>query len=270
MTGRPGRPLRHLGEPFAALHQKLVGVHIDWAPLRDEPIDPALREQALAVWGWRVQTEFRSAQTLTRFLQESLAAGDPVEVWAGASEAITDELRHTALCAGVVEALGGVPALPEPLEEPQPDAFRALPAAGRALATAVGMLAVSETLSVALIEDLHSRCDHPVIRAVLGATLENEDDHRDYGWAYVQESLARFDDDGVELARVVARRTLRDHEAAIAGALDPLPATERRLERHPEPELARLGLFGPVREALVLERAVATRVRPRLLGLGLG
>ncbi len=264
------RPIQHAGAPFAAMHEKLVGLELDCSPLRDESLTPDLRLRALEVWSWRVKTEFRSAQTLTRFLSETLAAGDPMEVWAGAAEAVEDELRHTALCAAVVEGLGGTPELPDPPEElPSPE-FQALPAAGRALATAVGMLGVSETLSVALIEDLHARCRHPVISRVLGATLENEGEHRDYGWAYVRASLRRFDEDGFELARLVARRALMDHEAMIAQVLDPLPTEERRLSHHLEPELADLGLFSEIREALVLEHAIATRVRPRLLELRLG
>ncbi|MEZ4463037.1 MAG: hypothetical protein R3F43_00605 [bacterium] len=64
------------------------------------------RDFAIAVWSDRVQTEYRSVQIMTRFLTEVLGAGDPLDVYAGAVDAIADEVRHTALCAAVVTALG--------------------------------------------------------------------------------------------------------------------------------------------------------------------
>lgn len=251
------------------MHQALVGVDIDWSLLDREAIAEPLLGRAQAAWSGRVQSEYQSIQVMSRFLQEVLAAGDPLEVQAGAVMAIRDEIRHVALTCTVVERLGATPLLPEPLEHTEVAGFRALPPAQRALGTAITMLAVNETVSVALIEDLRARATHPVIRAVLEATLADEDTHGDYGWAYVEASLERFDGEGRGYARACAESALEVLvEPARQRALD-LSAEQRNLAHWAEPELAHLGLRSPEREALVILTAVAEQVMPRLKALDL-
>jgi hypothetical protein len=203
--------LGHAGGIFRAIHDALVACPIDWGGIDRAAYPAPLVARARAAWEYRVETEFRSIQVMTRFLGEVLGAGDPLEVYAGAAAAVADEIRHTALCAGMVEALGGAAALPEPLVEEERAELLALE---RALATAVSMLAVSEAVSTALIEDLRDRCRHPTVRAVLAATLADEDTHRDYGWAYVRASLGRFD----AAERGADRRRGGARAAGLAGA----------------------------------------------------
>jgi hypothetical protein len=260
--------LGRAGGIFERLHRELVGVSIDFSVLRT-PDDPELRQHALSVWGYRVHTEFRSIQVMARFVADVLAAGDPLEVWAGAADAVLDEIRHTALCVGMVEALGGEATLPTPVDEPENPEFDALPAAQRALGTAVSMLAVSETLSTGFIEDLHARCSAPVVSAVLSATIADEDTHRDYGWDYVQASLSRFDGTATEYARMVAHETLRPHRERYEPVLAGLAAGRRHLDDWPDSDLIALGLHSPEREALVFEATYQTRLKPRLASLDL-
>lgn len=252
------------------MHEALVGVAIDWAALDRREVPAELLARAQAAWSGRVQSEYQSIQVMTRFLQEVLAAGDPLEVQAGAVMAIRDEVRHVALTAAVVERLGATPLLPEPLEHREAAAFMALPAAQRALGTAVTMLAVNETVSVALIEDLQARATHPVIRAVLDATLSDEGEHGDFGWAYVEASLGRFDGEGRDYARACAQSALEGLVGPARERIAGLAEGERALERWAEPELARWGLRSPEREALVIVEAIERRVMPRLAALGIG
>ncbi|MFT7581004.1 MAG: hypothetical protein ACI9MR_002678 [Myxococcota bacterium] len=259
----------HVGAPFAALHEALVDVAVDWAALRDTPLSPELRQTALNAWGYRVQTEFRSVQVMTRFLTEVLGAGDPLEIYAGVVDAITDEVRHTALCVGVVEALGARAQLPDPVAETEEAGFLALGMPQRALGTAISMLAVSETISVALIEDLQRRCDHPTIRAVLDATLADEDTHQDFGWAYVRASLSRFDGAAHDYGRAVVETTLTPLLEPAKQRVAAMPAGKRSLEAWDEPELAALGLMSDSREALVTVDAYERLLHPRLRALDL-
>lgn len=261
--------LRHAGDPFAALHDALVGVAVPWGALDPAALDPQLLARARDAWTWRVETEFRSIQVMTRFLSEVLASGDPLEVYAGAADAVQDEIRHTALCVGMAEALGATPRLPEPVAEDENPDFLSLPMPQRALGTAVAMLAVSETISVALIEDLRARCGHPTVRAVLDATLADEDTHQGYGWAYVGASLERFDQAGRDFAQEVVEATLGPHIAGVDQVLAAVPASARDLGAWPEPELADLGLLGDAREALVKRAVIAEVLVPRLASLGI-
>ena len=254
---------------FAQLHAHLVGAPVDFDRFDAAGLDPERLVLARAVWGHRVESEFRSIQVLARFVTEVLGAGDPLEVYAGAVDAVMDEVRHTALCAGMLRALGGEPRLPDPVEDVQHPEFLALPMAQRALSTAISMLAISETLSVGFIRDLAARCDQPVVRGVLLATLADEDRHHDYGWAYVAESLSRFEGDGMPYWHMVVRAALAPHLERSRAALAAVPLHRRHLDAWPEPELAELGLLSSAREALVFEQTYQRTVAPRLAGLGL-
>lgn len=263
------RPLRRTGGVFRDLHEAVVPVSIDFGRLDLAGHAPGLVAEARLTWKERVQSELRSLQIMTRFLSDSLAAGDPLEVYAGAVDLVRDELVHVTLCAELVRAMGADPELPEPLEVKQPEAFSNMPPQGRALATAIGMLCVNETLSVAFIEDLSARCETPVIADVLSATLEDESSHDAYGWEYVRASLSRFPEDTLPAWRRVAAEALEPHRRMAGRILAEIPAEKRSLEAWDEPERAALGLFGRERQALVFERCVKESLEPRLKDLGL-
>lgn len=251
------------------MHDALVGVDIDFSELRPDLWSAERVAFAVDVWSERAQTEYRSVQVMTRFLGEVLGAGDPLDVYAGAVDAIADEIRHTALCAAVVEALGGQAPLPDPVAEAENDGFLQLGMAERALGTAVSMLAVSETLSTAFIEDLRSRCEQPVIRAVLDKTLDDEETHHAYGWAYIEASLARFDGSATDFARMVVDVTLAPHLEQTARTLASIPPEHRHLDAWPEPELVELGISSVERQALVFQHVFSHELEPRLRALGL-
>lgn len=263
------RPLRHAGAPFDALHARVVGPLPDLSSLSPEAVPAPLLPEVRAVWRDRARTEYRSVQVLLRFATETLAAGDPLEVHAGIVDAVTDELRHVALCAALCERLGAPALLPSPVEPIEPEAFRRAPAAERALHTAIAMLLVSETLSVGFLEDLRARCTQPAVRAVLDATLADEGEHDAFGIAYVRESLRRFPQSALRDWRHLVRLTLRPHREAAARALSDVPAMRRSLDAFPDEDRAPWGLFSPPRQALVFERTLRDVLEPRLRALGL-
>ncbi|MEZ4474798.1 MAG: hypothetical protein R3F60_29210 [bacterium] len=250
---------------FAAQHLALRGVDIDFAAFDPTRYAPSLLARAQGVWIGRVHSEFRSLQILTRFLAELTAAGEAVDVYAGAVDLIRDEARHVGLCHDLCVALGAPPTLPDPPTLVDPPEFLAAPAPQRALATAVTMLLVNETLSVAWLTDLAERCADPVIGAVLRATVADEEGHDAYGFEYVRRALARFDRRTLPHWRALADRALQRHRAWADGVL----AGEVAGALPDEPDLADLGLFSPVRQALLFRRTFATILGPRLAELGL-
>jgi hypothetical protein len=270
MSGRSTpRELALHGGAFAPLHQQLVGVEIDFAALDPARFAPELVQRARATWQERVRTEYRSAQLLVRLLLDTLAAGDPFDAHAGVLSAVGDELRHVALCAGLVRALGAAPLLPEPLELAQPAAFLAMLPAQRALSIAISLLLVNETLSLGYIRDLHARCEQPAVSAVLAATLADESDHDAFGIAYVDRALAQQGSGALAAWRKVAADALRPQRALAEAALRELSPGQRSLEAWPdEPEVA-LGLFSRARQALVFEQTYEERLAPALRALRL-
>lgn len=258
--------LKFAGSGFQASFDDLVPT-LDSTSLQAP--DPRLLPLARSVWTHRFQTEFRSIQVMTRFLEELLGAGDPLDVFPSAAEAILDEIRHTALMAKVVEMLGGeVPDLPDPVREPLAPEYLELPMVQRALITAISV-AINETISIALITDLHSRCTNPPIRAVLSATIADEDGHGDLGWAYVAASLQRFDAESQPFWRAVAHNAYQPHRDNAARVVGSIPIERRTTDAWTEPELAMLGLMSAEREALLFERTWTTSLQPRLKQLRL-
>lgn len=255
-----GREVTHAGGLFHAMHDALVATPVDWSSLHQEQLSPALRQLALNTWNHRVHTEFKSLQTMTQLLAAMLEAGDPLETYAGCADAVRDELRHTALCVGVVEALGATATLPD--STPQPAEFLALPAAARALGLALSLLAINEPVSVVLIRELATRCEQPAISTVLRATLRDEDGHGEFGWDYIAASLQRFDAEGRRYARMVA-------SAALDG-LRPRPTTSQdQTHSFDAATLARLGIMEPQREAALMNGCLEQQILPRLRQLGL-
>jgi len=261
--------IRHTGGVFATLHKAMMGTSINFEELSPGDFDATLLEEARTVWLGRVHSEFRSVQIMNRFLGEILGAGDPLEVYAGAADMVTDEIRHTALCVGVCEALGIKPVFPDPIQAEEPEDFLRLPFPQRSLATAISMLAINETLSTGFITDLRDRCTQPVIRAVLDATLEDEDGHHDFGWSYLWNSLKRFQGSGKAYWREVTRRTLAPHREKADEILRGTPTDQQNLENFPDEERVQLGLFSPQRQALIFRNTYREDVAPKLLELEL-
>lgn len=263
------RSLQHAGGIFAELHRELLGDPVDLSDLDPASHPKELVERARRVWQERVRTEFRSVQIMTRFVSEVVGAGDPLEVYAGAIDLVQDEVRHVGLCAQLCEALGAPALLPDPVELRDPPRFLEAPMAHRALTTAIRMLAINETISVAFVEDLRSRCTSPAVKRVLDATVEDEEGHQDFGWRYVEVSLARFPISTLDDWRHLVTTTLEPHRTAAERILAELAPAERELSRHAEPELAALGLFSPARQALVYQRCFETQLAPKLRSLSL-
>lgn len=263
------RRLGHATGIFETLFRERLGDPLDLSDLDLSRHPPTRVELAQRVWQDRVRTEFRSVQIMTRFLTEVVGAGDPLEVYAAALDLVEDEVRHVGLCAQLCEALGAEARLPEPVELRDPPRYLAQPMMERALTTAIQMLAINETISVAFIEDLHARCEDPAVHRVLEATCADEEGHQELGWTYVKVSLSRFDRSTLDSWRHLVKATLAPHEKNARPILDGLPKAKRDLDAYPEPDLAALGLFSPPRQALVYERAWKTKLEPRLKALEL-
>lgn len=261
--------VRYVGGELAQFHEVLMGEPVDFGALEPEAFAPELVAEAQETWLERFQTEFRSVQIMIRFLTESIGAGDPLDLYAGGTDLIADEIRHAALCAGVTEALGAQAVFPSPIPLQEPEAYLRAPMGERALHTAIAMLGISETLSSGFIEDLRVRCEQPVIRAVLNRTIEDEEGHHGFGWGYVEASLKRFPPETMGAWRHLVEHTLRPHHQKADEVLSALPAAERHLDAWPDEERIALGLFSPQRQALIFQRTYEEDLAPMLRKLEL-
>lgn len=263
------RSIRHETGIFATIADETLGPIVDLSDLRIDRRTPALLSLARATWCDRARTELRSIQIMTRFLTEVLGAGDPLEVYAGAAELIRDEIRHVRLCVALAEKLGGAPTFPDPIELRDPEPYLRAPMAERALHTAIAMLAINETISVAYIEDLRARCTDPAIRRVLDATVTDEAGHQSFGWTYVERALGRFPASTMRDWQMLVQKTLEPHRSFAAPLLAKLDARKVGLGDLDEPALASLGLTSAERQALVWRQCMTETLAPKLRVLGL-
>ena len=254
---------------FAQLTESLLGAAVDLSDLDLTRHPPELVAEARGVWEGRFRSEFRSMQIMARFVTEVLGAGDPLEVWGCAADLVQDEVRHARLCVALCEALGARPHLPEPVVLRDPEPFLRAPMAERALHTAITMLAINETISVAYIEDLRARCPEPAVRRVLDQTLADEEGHQAFGWEYVARSLQRFPASTRPEWRSLVAATLLPHEEAAARDLAAIPESARHLSAHPDHHCVGLGLFSAPRQALVFQQVMTQTLAPRLAALEL-
>lgn len=257
------------GPPFAAQHLARFGPLPDLSTLATAGIPEGLVLQARREWENRALTEFRSVQIMTRFLEELLGSGESLDVYAGALEMIQEELRHTELCAAVCEALGGTPRYPSPIALRDPAAFLGSPQRDRALVTALTMLAVNETLSVAYISDLAERCTQPVIAGVLREIIADESTHDTYGWNYIRAAIPKASGELRAAIPSILRAAIQPHDAAADRALAEIPRERHTLDAWPDTAEVALGLFSPARQALVYRRAREGVLIPALREAGL-
>lgn len=261
--------LQFTGGNFAEARARAARSVPDLTGFTPASIEPHLLARARAAWRHRVIMEYRSIQHASRFLTEVVEAGDALDVHWSALELVGDEIFQAEACAAVCDALGVEPELPEPSALVKATEFTDAPAIERSLATAISVLAISESISTALIRDLAERCGRPPLKAVLEAIIRNAHRREEFGWSYVSAALERVPAHTLPDFRHLARRTLARYEEGAHRVLMDVPESEQELDAHPEPELASLGLLSPTREALLYFRTRDRDVVPKLEALDL-
>ncbi|MBL9105884.1 MAG: ferritin-like domain-containing protein [Myxococcales bacterium] len=191
-------------------------------------LDPLSRASAIATWRGRMVNEHVSSRVFSALAGQLDRAGLVGEV-RRVERMIAEERRHGALCAAVVEALGGdaraeVPPLPAVPEHPDADPLEA------AVRNILSISCLSETVAVALIDAERRSAGPPELAALLAEILADEVQHARTGWRLLAELAPRFD---LELRErlgdwlVLAFGHLVEHELAhLPARPSPSPAAE--------------------------------------------
>lgn len=215
-------------------------------------------EAVFRIWGVRERVEWEAADQfarLARALREQYGAGDRVAAMAEA--AAGDERRHAALCRAILDRSPAAlePYVPGPALPLGPISLR--PAASALYAT-VALSCVTETLSAALLVEMHDKARPGIIRRTVHEILEDEVSHSRLGWAALARAASARDVSW--LSRYVPGM-LRD---AIAGDVGPLVrASETGLD------LSAWGILPPRRAREVVSRAVSDVILPGLARFGI-
>ena len=238
-------------------------------------IDPAFAASAIATWRGRMVNEHGSARVFEGLAEQMHAAGieprwiDEVRTFAD------EERRHGALCAAVVNALGGdayAPALPEQPFPLHADASSPLEAV---LRNVLSIACLSETVAVALIGKEREEMPASALRELLTRIWADEIGHARFGWRFVHAHVSALDEAsrrGLCAYLRVALDHLEEHELAhLPIAATPAAGGERyglcsgaearalfydTVQKVIEPALAQLGLTAGDEASVALATAV--------------
>ena len=199
--------------PLVAEHERLLRTALRRGPAPedvDAPIewaayDPTTLAAARRVWQQRMVNEHHSATVLSAMLPQMVACGAPLPFKTALLRMAMDELRHGALCARVVESLGGEPrARVSLLTPPLPEHVGCTPLE-TALRNSMFVGCLAETVAVAFTAEERDRTEEPFVKAVITQISADESLHARFGWAFAREAAPHLDDD----ARARTERWLR-------------------------------------------------------------
>jgi hypothetical protein len=268
-------PLGTTERLFGTLHRKFMERGYEnppWDKLRPDDFPPEQIEYARYAWASRAASEYRSlivfGELIARFGEMNL----PLEVTSAASRLLTDEARHTELCAKVADVFGGqgdVELAPGDVRLERRD----LPAHLFVARWTASMFCIGESASVGILQVLVAHTKNPCIEAVLRILLRDEILHDRFGWALARLVFPRLTDDEQEWLAADLARSFAHYDRAHGGGLikdDPaLPsvlglapanarhaAFEERIHKLILPSLAELGV--PAYEAWELRKEAAS------------
>lgn len=217
--------------PLRAEHERLLRTALRRGEQPPEPPpgariegdhSEAVLELARATWRERMVHEHHSAAVFSRLLPQLMEAEAPLELKTSVLRMGMDELRHAALCASVVEALGGSAEVETSLAtDPLPE-HADCPPAERALRNVMFVGCLSETVALALLTEEAELTTEPLIRRVTDQLRADEVLHAKLGWSYLGAIWPTLDARGRERTHAFLRRAFgyleaRMHEAMPVG-----------------------------------------------------
>ena len=191
-------------------------------------LDPLGRAAAISTWRGRMVNEYVSARVFTA-LADQLGRASLHTAAPRVHAMIAEERRHGALCAAVVEALGGdavadIPPLAAVPEHPDAGPLEA------AIRNVLSISCLSETVAVALIDAERRTAGPPELSALLAEILADEVQHARTGWRLLGDLAPDLDlplRERLSDFLVLAFAHLRDHELAhLPPRPSPSPAAE--------------------------------------------
>jgi hypothetical protein len=211
----PGRPFMVCGRERLAD----VVVRDDWRDaIAVAEVPAALRDALARAWTEDARCEHAAVASFARFTLQLLAVGAPAELVARAQRAGADELAHARAFFGLASAYAGAPVGPGVLDTA--DALADGVDLERIVLATVREGCIAETISVMRLATALAGARDPAVRDVLARIVEEEIEHVELAWAFVDWALTQGD---VSLRAAVAR-TFAASDAAIPRVFEPAPA----------------------------------------------
>jgi hypothetical protein len=253
-------PLGTTERLFGTLHRRFMERGYEtppWDRLRLDDFDADQIESARHAWASRTAAEYRSLIVFGELIARFGELGLPLEVTSAASRLLTDEARHTELCARVADALGGHAGVDLPLGDVRLERHD-LPAHLFVARWTTSMFCIGEAASVGILQVLVQHTKNPCIEAVLRILLRDEILHDRFGWALARLVLPRLTDDEQEWLAADLARAFAHYDRAHGGGVN------RDESRMPED----LGLAPAKARYEAFQQRIQNVILPSLASLG--
>ena len=177
------------GTKLATLHDDLVRVlgtgPID-APLETAAFSPDTLAEARRFWRARTRAEYRSVPVFLGLAAQLHEAGATLDAQTVMLRLAQDELRHTEICAGLLEALGDEAKDPVDTVSPPLAAHAGCSPEERVLRNVIYACCLSEMVAVARLVDSLEWVTEPRIRQILRSLIADEVLHGQFGFLYLE------------------------------------------------------------------------------------
>ncbi|CAN5801456.1 hypothetical protein BH11MYX2_BH11MYX2_08120 [soil metagenome] len=175
----------------------------------------ALQDAVIATWHGRMVQEHGSSYVFDQLAEQLTAIGHDAEA-TECRDFAAEERGHGAMCAAVVEAVGGRAVATISARRAVPVHADTTPRAA-ALRNVISVACLSETVAVALIGAERLEMPDGPLRELLTRIWSDEVGHARFGWRYVARALPELDPaerDAVNRYLPVALAALEAHELA--------------------------------------------------------
>lgn len=216
--------------------------------------DPKAVAAVRAQWEFRMFVEHRSSMVFSQLAQQLFEANATLDARIVMMRMAQDELRHTATCAEVIEALGGKPEVEAVLTvEPLARHGNASPEE-RALRNVIYTTCMSEMVACARFVATLDRTTDPFIRDATRRLLSDEVLHGQFGFHYLaawRPWLDEHPDVRASIERYLIHAfAVIETELAPEGPFPPVSEEAMKLGAD-DPALAREVFYGTVEHAIV-------------------
>jgi hypothetical protein len=144
-------------------------------------------ESARAMWKTRILSEYRSTSVFSAMVAQLMEARASLEATAVVLRMGQDEVRHAAVCAEALAALGGDPRLDVPVDVAPLARHPGCGPEERALRNVIYGCAMSEIVNTARFVDALDTMSDPFLKDVTRQLLSDEVLHGQFGFHYLDE-----------------------------------------------------------------------------------
>lgn len=259
---RSGTPLSRRHEQILQGKLARVPKPAPWTAFRQDAHPPAALALAGDLWLGLARGEYGAVGLFAKVAAGLTRTGAPLDLVHAATQASTDEARHTELCLRMAGLCNGGDA-ELTLSGPELDLVLAPLESSLDLdVTMIRGVAVSETLATALLTACQRRATERVSKSLLTTLVSDEVHHARLGWYYLAERAPHWS--------LAERQLLADATADLVTRIEQEFWVGRDAPRGDSTAAQSLGILDSKAQRAVVRDTMENEILPGLDALGFG